>query len=226
MRGTLNNCIVYFNTAQQGANFCQDQFGGILKYCCTTPLPTNGVGNITNAPLFVAAPNGNFRLQPNSPCINAGNNGYVTGATDLDGQPRISGNTVDLGAYEYQSPGSVISYAWLQRYGLPTDGSADTIDADADGLNTWQEWRCLTDPTHALSVLRLLPPSLVGKDVVLCWPSLEGVSYFLERSTDLGAAPPFTPLATGLSGPTGTHTFIDTNAASLPTLYYRVGVAD
>ena len=47
---------------------------------------------------------GNLRLQPNSPCINAGNNSYVTGATDLDGNPRISGGTVDIGAYEYQWP--------------------------------------------------------------------------------------------------------------------------
>jgi hypothetical protein len=43
-------------------------------------------------------------LQPNSPCINAGNNSYVTSATDLDGNPRISGGIVDIGAYEYQWP--------------------------------------------------------------------------------------------------------------------------
>jgi hypothetical protein len=39
-------------------------------------------------------------LQANSPCINAGNNGYVVSATDLDGNPRIVGGTVDVGAYE------------------------------------------------------------------------------------------------------------------------------
>jgi hypothetical protein len=47
---------------------------------------------------------GNLRLQPNSPCINAGDNSYVTNATDLDGNPRISGGIVDIGAYEYQWP--------------------------------------------------------------------------------------------------------------------------
>ena len=88
-------------------------------------MPASGVGNITNAPLFVDYAGGNLRLQSNSPCINAGNNAYVAGSTDLDGRPRIVGGTVDMGAYEFQGAGWAISYAWLQQYGLPTDGSAD-----------------------------------------------------------------------------------------------------
>src|SRR5262249_34532127 len=60
----------------------------------------NGVGNITNAPLLMDAANSNLRLQADSPCINAGNNDYVTSTTDLDGNARISGGTVDMGAYE------------------------------------------------------------------------------------------------------------------------------
>jgi hypothetical protein len=78
---TLNNCTLTGNTATTGTNYgsyCA------LNYCCTTPLP-GGVGNITNPPLFVDYAGGNLRLQSNSPCINSGNNAYVTSSTDLDG---------------------------------------------------------------------------------------------------------------------------------------------
>lgn len=94
----LYNCIVY-NNSGNSPNYGTS---GTLNHCCTTPLPTNGVGNITNAPLFVNEAGGNLRLQTNSPGINAGNNDYVTTTTDLDGNPRIAGGTVDMGAYEFQ----------------------------------------------------------------------------------------------------------------------------
>ncbi len=219
---TLNNCIAYSNIAPSAPNY----WSGPINYSCTTPMPTDGIGNITNAPLFVDYAGGNLRPQFNSPCINAGLNAYAPGATDLDGLPRIVSGTVDIGAYEFQGPGSVISYAWLQQYGLPTDGSADTTDPDADGHTTWQEWRCLTDPTNALSVLRLLSTTPAGTNVTVSWQSVGGVNYFLERSADLATSPPFILLAPNLSGQPGTTTYTDTNAAPLAPLFYRVGVRE
>ncbi len=218
---TLNNCIVYFNSASEGPNY---SFDTVLNYCSTTPMPASGGGNITNAPLFVDLAGDNLCLQSNSPCINAGLNAYAPGPTDLDGLPRIVSGMVDIGAYEFQGPGSVISYAWLQQYGLPTDGSADFADPDRDGMNNWQEWRCLTDPTNALSVLRLLSAAPNSTNVTVTWQSVAGVSYSLERSTNLSASPPFTLLAPELSGQPGTTTFTDANAANLAPLFYRVGV--
>jgi hypothetical protein len=53
-----------------------------------------------------------------------------------------------------------------------------------------------------------------------------GVSYFLERSTDLSASPPFTRVAPKLLGQPGTTSFRDTNADAAPRLFYRVGVAN
>ena len=215
----VDNSVVYFNTAPYSQN-CPESMS--LNYCCTTPVPTNGFGNITNAPLFVDYAGANLRLQSNSPCINAGNNYYASGPTDLDGKPRISGGTVDIGAYEFQSPASQISYAWLQQYELPIDGSADLVDTDGDGHNNWQEWRCLTCPTNALSVLRLLPPSAAGTDVTLRWESVVGVIYSVERSTNTAAS--FSPLATNVPGQPGTTSFTDTNAGCLTTLFYRLRV--
>jgi hypothetical protein len=126
-----------------------------LNYCCGGN-PTSGVGNITNNPLFVDCANGNLRLQPNSPCINAGNNGYVASANELEGRPRIIGRTVDMGAYEFQLGVSGAFIGWLQQYGLPTTGPADHTDPDLDGMNNWQEWVCGTCPTNAQSVLRVV----------------------------------------------------------------------
>jgi len=196
-----------------------------LSYCCTTP-PPGGVGNFTNAPLFVDLAGGDLRLQSNSPCINAGLNAYAPAGLDLDGQPRIVGGTVDVGAYEFQGPTSLLSYAWLQQFGLPADGSADYADPDGDGLNNWQEWRAGTDPTDPLSVLRLLTPVPGPSGVSVSWQSVSHRTYFLERSTNLGVAPAFLPLSSNIVGQAGSTTLLDTNAAGIGPVFYRVGVQE
>ncbi|MHC4663541.1 MAG: right-handed parallel beta-helix repeat-containing protein [Planctomycetota bacterium] len=55
-------------------------------------------------PQFSLPGNMDFRLILTSPCINAGLDAFVAGneQTDLDGNPRIAGDAVDIGAYEYQ----------------------------------------------------------------------------------------------------------------------------
>ena len=52
-------------------------------------------------PQFVNPLLGDWHLAPMSPCINAGTNQpWMAGATDLDGNPRISSGVVDMGAFE------------------------------------------------------------------------------------------------------------------------------
>jgi hypothetical protein len=218
----LNNCISYFNTAS-GSTASPNYSGLPVNFCCTTPLPAGGLGNFTNAPLLVDLGGGDLHLQTNSPCINAGRNAYVSIATDLDGQPRISGGTVDVGAYEFQLPSSVISYAWLQSYGLPTDGTADYIDSDSDGMNNWQEWIADTCPIDSNSAFRILTPVANLSPVTLTWQSTTNRTYWLQRALNSTTPLCFTCLASNIPGGSGTTSFSDTNAPAGVSLY-RVGV--
>lgn len=218
--GTATNCIVYYNVATKQTNV----IAAICSHCCSIPLPA-GPGNFTNEPAFVNTAAGDFHLQSNSPCINAGdNNAAVAGATDLDGNPRLSGGTVDPGAYEFQNPASIISYVWLLQYGLPTDGTADFLDSDGDGMSNYAEWRTGTNPNDSTSFLRLaaaVPNGVSGTTIT--WQSVSGVIYFIQRGTDLGASPVFTTLQTGIVGQPLTTSYTDVTASG-NSCFYRVGV--
>jgi len=94
---TVTNCILWGNTPNE-----------IYNYNSTTTVTYSdvqggwtGTGNINLNPMF-ADPDG--RLSPGSPCIDAGDNSVVTVTTDLDGNLRIVGLAVDMGAYEFQEP--------------------------------------------------------------------------------------------------------------------------
>ena len=196
-----------------------------LNNCCTIPDSFDGAG-ITNDPAFVNTAAGDFHLQSNSPCINSGNNAFVTTATDLDGNPRIVGGTVDIGAYEYQTPVSKISYAWLQQYGLPITANIDTADLDGTGFNVYQDWISGLNPTNALSVLAMLPPVPTNNPtgLVVSWESVSNRTYFLQSSTNLGAQPAFSTIQSNITGQAGTTSYMDTNAVGNGPFFYRVGV--
>jgi hypothetical protein len=93
-----------------------------------------GTGNIDADPLFVDPDNGDFRLLPGSPCIDAGDNTAVPEDidTDLDGNRRFVDDPdtedtgygdppiVDMGAYELQGD--------LCLWDLDGDGTVGTAD--------------------------------------------------------------------------------------------------
>ncbi|PWH20739.1 MAG: hypothetical protein DDG58_01285 [Ardenticatenia bacterium] len=86
-----NPTIAYSDIRGCGGSASWDSYCGV-----------NGGNNIDIDPRFVNVAIGNLRLQPGSPCINAGNNAVLPAGltTDLDGNPRISNGVVDMGAYE------------------------------------------------------------------------------------------------------------------------------
>lgn len=215
---TLNNCISLYNSAGWGTHNYGNQ---VLNYCCTTPAYGT---SIAADPQFVNEAAGDYRLQPTSPAINSGWNGYADAGPDPDGNPRIVGGTVDMGAYEFQNPTTLISYDWLRKYGLPTDGSADAMDTDGDTLNNWQEWIANTIPTNRLSYLHMLSPTGSVSEVTLRWESVADRFYFLERATNMAASIPYMTIASNLVGQAGITVYTDTNSLPTGAAFYRVGV--
>ena len=98
------NSIVYFNQINYN-------FQSIFTNSCTWPAQDTwvvGDGNITNDPVFVNPTDGNWRLKPDSPCVNSGmNQSWMTNAVDMGGVRRILYGTVDMGAYEVIFEGTV-----------------------------------------------------------------------------------------------------------------------
>jgi hypothetical protein len=121
------NCVLWGNQAASGAQAHNDQYSvvtidysdvqGGLNALGGTGSVNWGPGNIDSYPQFVNAADGNFRLLPGSPCIDAGDNFAVPYGvvTDLDGLARFADDpdtddtglsdgvlgVVDMGAYEF-----------------------------------------------------------------------------------------------------------------------------
>ena len=100
---TMINTIIYSNTIQDIYSAAATNF--IYNSCLTNATGGLGVvigeGIITNNPAFADWNASNYRLAPESPCLNTGTNqDWMAGAIDLDGNRRIRYGTVDMGPYE------------------------------------------------------------------------------------------------------------------------------
>ncbi len=130
------NCVFWQNQAQQGTGedaqiFNQNGSWTMLDYSCVQGWTggLGGTGNTGAAPEFVdddgaddviGTSDDDLRLWPTSPVINAGDDTAIPEgvATDLDGNPRIQGCQVDMGAFE-------LSRVWAD---IDIDGDVDLPD--------------------------------------------------------------------------------------------------
>jgi hypothetical protein len=58
------------------------------------------------------------------------------------------------------------------------------------------------------------------------WQSVSGVTYFVERATDLSGKAAFSTVASNIVGQSGATTYTDTDAVGPGPFFYRVGVQE
>jgi predicted outer membrane repeat protein len=122
-KARIDNCIFWNNSDAEGQTKSAQilDMGGqsVLFNCCVQGWTGGGTANIAQNPLLID-PDGpdnvfgtqddNLRLLAGSPCIDAGNNFAVSEpfTEDMDGNPRIQNEIVDIGAYEGSSPAIMV----------------------------------------------------------------------------------------------------------------------
>lgn len=149
-RGTVRNCIIWQNTAFSGGQLDPDS--STPSYSCIQDWTGGGTENISDDPLLLDPVGGDFRLHPDSPCVDAGR--YVADLTeDFEGdprgydgtpEPRGDGMDFDIGADEYVPTGPVAEFS-----AAPTSGSipltVQFTDLSAGEITSW--WWSFGDGT-------------------------------------------------------------------------------
>ncbi|MEJ2721587.1 MAG: choice-of-anchor Q domain-containing protein [bacterium] len=174
----LTNVILWGNSAGTAGDEIYNQTGGApdISYSIIqgsggsgagwdTSLGTDGGNNLDSDPLFVDPLTGNLRLLAGSPAIDHGSNAAPElQSTDLDGNTRILGGVVDMGAYEFDpatgvgdAPQLAIGLAQnypnpfnpetVIRYTLPAP--ADQVDLVVYSVRGEQVCRLVAGPCNA-----------------------------------------------------------------------------
>jgi hypothetical protein len=135
-----------------------------------------GTGDFSADPKFVDKVNGNLHIQPNSPCIDAGYNDVVQpGWVDMDGQPRIQGDHVDIGADEAIGCARyIITLTSSPAHGIP--GGQVTITAHVTDRNNQPIYLARVDFTVTDGVIQSITNDL-GVDGVINNPPVTGYGY-------------------------------------------------
>jgi hypothetical protein len=132
--------------------------------------------------------------------------------------------TSSVARFAYQSLDPF--HAWLASYGLPSDGSADYLDSDGDGLNNCQEYLAGTNPANASSVFKINGEQVLpGGQLVVSWLSVSNRLYDVMRGTNATAgAGAFQPVpgATNLAGTPPENSWTESVSSGSTRVFYRI----
>ncbi len=129
-----------------------------------------------------------------------------------------SGNTLFVA--DLLSPKGV-PIEWLVSYGLTNRPAAEEelLDRDGDGVVTWEEWVCDTDPTNGNSVLKVTDLTANGSGAQVCWEGGVQATQVLERRTNLVFGTDWVPLLTNVPPTSLTNSYNDSAATNREGFY-------
>ncbi len=146
---TLNNCILWGNTATAGLQISTDPGATIIVSSSCIQGGWMGSSDIYLNPTLTPA----GHLRANSPCIDAGSNGLLPADVfdldadddvaepipfDIDGEARVVDGVVDIGADEFlDTDTDGLPDWWETLYSADLDAGADI---DNDGLTNLEEY--------------------------------------------------------------------------------------
>jgi len=201
---TINVLNSDVGTVESGGSGSYDDFGG----------------NISTDPVFVNPAFLDYRLNSDSPAIDAGDNASASGlSTDIAGQSRVRNGTVDMGAHEYQqTTPSIVKLLSLN--------GGEIIDAGMPYDITWEA------PASAQSfkVLYSLDNGLTWVKALSADPAVTG--NIVTGQQHFRWAVPVQPKnkknnkvkVIGYTGPNGTGTKVGTYKSDLPFILRAVSL--
>lgn len=136
-KAVVINCIIANNSSgvyslmkSTDLVFSHNDVSGNLQDYQMLPDQTGISGNINTDPGFVHYGLSNYRLRSDSTCIGKGDGSVVLpGEVDLEGNPRILGQQVDIGAYEYGDVPPPLIPSALSIAGGLTAATPERMDA-------------------------------------------------------------------------------------------------
>ncbi|MFC2080423.1 T9SS type A sorting domain-containing protein [Bacteroidota bacterium] len=124
---------------EYGVYYILDEWSSVQNSYSGIFSPQPGNGEIQRDPIYVNPEIGDIRLSAISPCINAGN----PDITDIDlmlidmaGNPRIFGDTIDIGSLEYQ--GYLLPTASVSGKAIICEGETTDIAIELTGTPPWE----------------------------------------------------------------------------------------